>query len=205
MACKTLNHRSRDQGKADTLDPLVWSEIALNSKNETETITKLLNILASLGFDIDAFYFRSALDHEQNSVNIYGELGFANGIGFSSHDRKQDIFAAIQFHDKNNSDSCEKPYNSKTLRSIHLTTAYIAEVFRVREMVRSEERPKLSVREEECLTWSAIGYSTKKIADVLNLADSTVNEYINSAMHKLNASTRTQACARAFLLKLISP
>ena len=53
----------------------------------------------------------------------------------------------------------------------------------------------LSPRERECLLWSALGKTTKEIASILDLADSTVNEYIAGAMKKLGATTRAQAVA----------
>lgn len=143
--------------------------------------------------------------NEQEIFNLYCDFGFTAGVSFSNHDRKNGNFAALLLHHTENPDPFTAACTRKNLRSIHLIMAYIAEVFRVKEMANSDEFQKLSDREQECLTWSAIGCTTKEIADTLNLADATVNEYFNSAMHKLGANTRTQACARAFLLKLISP
>ena len=53
----------------------------------------------------------------------------------------------------------------------------------------------LSPRERECLLWCALGLRTKQIANVLNIAEPTVNEYIASAIKKLGAASRPQAAA----------
>jgi DNA-binding CsgD family transcriptional regulator len=51
----------------------------------------------------------------------------------------------------------------------------------------------LSARERDCLLWSALGKQTKQIAKILSIAPDTVNEYIASAMKKLDASSRAHA------------
>ncbi|MCI5047527.1 MAG: helix-turn-helix transcriptional regulator [Aquisalinus sp.] len=64
---------------------------------------------------------------------------------------------------------------------------------------------KLSVREKECLLWAALGRRTGEIADLLGLADTTVNEYLNRAMKKLGAKTRSEACTRAVISGILKP
>lgn len=53
----------------------------------------------------------------------------------------------------------------------------------------------LTTRERECLLWAALGKRTKHIAAILGISQATTNEYISSAMNKLDASTRAQAVA----------
>jgi DNA-binding CsgD family transcriptional regulator len=64
--------------------------------------------------------------------------------------------------------------------------------------------PELSQRERDCLAWIAHGASSKNIARQLALSAYTVNEYIGSAMRKLQASSRTEAVAIALALGQIS-
>lgn len=54
----------------------------------------------------------------------------------------------------------------------------------------------LSEREKQCLSWAAVGRSTKQIASALDIAPDTVNEHIAAAMRKLGARTRTEAVIR---------
>lgn len=67
----------------------------------------------------------------------------------------------------------------------------------------SAGRPSLSLRELECLSWSAGGKSSDEIAVILSLSAHTVNTYLKTAMQKLACVTRTQAVAAAVKLGLI--
>ena len=57
--------------------------------------------------------------------------------------------------------------------------------------------PVLTPREMDCLGHVARGASSKRVAQQLGLSAHTVNEYVESAMRKLGAATRTEAVARA--------
>jgi DNA-binding CsgD family transcriptional regulator len=65
--------------------------------------------------------------------------------------------------------------------------------------------PDLSGRERDCLARIAQGASSKSIARQLALSVHTVNEYIASAMRKLQASSRSEAVATAIALGLLVP
>jgi LuxR family transcriptional regulator, quorum-sensing system regulator BjaR1 len=64
----------------------------------------------------------------------------------------------------------------------------------------SENAPKLSERERECLRWVAMGKSDWEIGEILSLSEKTVNEYVERAKHKLDVPTRMQAIVRAIRL-----
>ncbi|MBL3576713.1 LuxR family transcriptional regulator [Rhodovulum sp. BSW8] len=64
---------------------------------------------------------------------------------------------------------------------------------------------RLSLRERECLLWSAAGLRNKEIAFRLSIAEKTVEHHMASAMTKLHAVNRTHAVARALILGLIAP
>lgn len=55
---------------------------------------------------------------------------------------------------------------------------------------------RLSERERQCLSWAAVGRSTKQIASALDIAPDTVNDHIAAAMRKLGARTRAEAVTR---------
>ena len=56
---------------------------------------------------------------------------------------------------------------------------------------------RLTPRERECLSWVAAGKTDWEIAQILNIAEQTVHEYVQNALIKLNATTRAQAVAIA--------
>jgi DNA-binding CsgD family transcriptional regulator len=63
----------------------------------------------------------------------------------------------------------------------------------------------LTPRECECLRWAADGKTSGEIAQLLCLAESTVNFHLNKAMHKLQVCNRQHAVARATLQGYIQP
>lgn len=55
----------------------------------------------------------------------------------------------------------------------------------------------LTVREQECLRWAAVGKSSKQIAQLLYCTEPTVNFHLSNARKKLGAPTRQAAIAAA--------
>jgi LuxR family quorum sensing-dependent transcriptional regulator len=68
-----------------------------------------------------------------------------------------------------------------------------------------ETRPNITLREREVLTWIAWGKTAWEIGEILHISKRTVDEHLTKAAHKLNASNRPQAVARAILYRLIEP
>ncbi|KGM34712.1 response regulator transcription factor, partial [Inquilinus limosus] len=58
-------------------------------------------------------------------------------------------------------------------------------------------------RERDCLARIARGASSKEIARQLDLSIHTINEYIEAAMRKLEATSRSEAVAKALVLDLL--
>lgn len=141
---------------------------------------------------------------EQSYVDLYEEHGMRSGIAMPVHDRRAGTFNVLFLCDSNRVD-CVQDLSRGEGAKLHLALTHLLEGLRVRHLAERSPSPVLSERERECLCWVSAGYSTKMIADRLALADATVNEYIASAMRKLECSTRAQACARAALLSLIEP
>jgi DNA-binding CsgD family transcriptional regulator len=63
----------------------------------------------------------------------------------------------------------------------------------------------LTPRERDCLAWIARGDSSKQAARRLALSVHTVNEYVASAMRKLQATSRSEAVANALSVGLLDP
>jgi LuxR family transcriptional regulator, quorum-sensing system regulator BjaR1 len=62
---------------------------------------------------------------------------------------------------------------------------------------------ELSPRERKVFGWIAFGKSSREIATIMAISEHTVNDYISSAVSKLNASNRTDAMMRALLTNQI--
>jgi DNA-binding CsgD family transcriptional regulator len=62
----------------------------------------------------------------------------------------------------------------------------------------------LSMREREVIRWAAAGKSSRETATILAISEHTVNEYIASAIHKLNVANRTEAVAHALLTNQVA-
>ncbi|MNS09081.1 HTH-type quorum sensing-dependent transcriptional regulator VjbR [compost metagenome] len=62
---------------------------------------------------------------------------------------------------------------------------------------------KLTVRERDCLSWTAKGQRVSMIAHRLGLADITVTKHLASARKKLGAKNLPEAVARGLLLRQI--
>lgn len=66
-----------------------------------------------------------------------------------------------------------------------------------------EAEVTLSQREVEVLRWTAEGKTSSEVAEILRIAERTVNFHINNAAAKLNASNKTAAAIRASVLGLL--
>lgn len=62
---------------------------------------------------------------------------------------------------------------------------------------------QLTSRECEVLRWSAIGKTAEEIGKILGITERTVTFHVTSSLSKLDVSNKTQAVAKALLLKLI--
>ena len=62
---------------------------------------------------------------------------------------------------------------------------------------------KLSAQELTVLRWTGEGYCSREIAQLMNIAERTVNFHATNATAKLNASNKTAAVMRAAVLGLL--
>jgi DNA-binding CsgD family transcriptional regulator len=66
------------------------------------------------------------------------------------------------------------------------------------------KQASLTPREEEVLTWVALGKSAWEIGEILDIAKRTVDEHVQTAVRKLGAMNRTHAVAIAVRDRIIS-
>ncbi len=64
-------------------------------------------------------------------------------------------------------------------------------------------RQRLTRREKEVLTWTALGKTAWEIGEILEITVRTVNEYAQSARRKLGATNRAHMVAIAIRDRLI--
>ena len=64
---------------------------------------------------------------------------------------------------------------------------------------------RLTVREREVLTWTAVGKTAAEVAEIMNLSKRTVDVYSVRAARKLRAQNKTHAVVKALQQRLISP
>lgn len=69
----------------------------------------------------------------------------------------------------------------------------------------AEQRILLTARETEVLRAVSEGMANKEIARALGISLHTVKFHLESLMHKLGASSRTEAVTRAMRLKMLEP
>lgn len=67
----------------------------------------------------------------------------------------------------------------------------------------SESACHLTDRECEVLRWSASGKTVEDISKILGITERTVTFHVTSSLYKLNVTNKTQAVAKALLLRLI--
>ncbi len=94
----------------------------------------------------------------------------------------------------------------RTKPAIHLMGMYAFE--RIRQLMTQKQESRfdrLTQREREVLTWTAIGKTASEVAEIMNLSKRTVDEYSVRAARKLRAQNKTHAVVKALQQRLISP
>ncbi len=150
--------------------------------------------------------FRSFNDEEREYERIYYSFGFNVGIFIPNLNLQGGTLDGMALHMTAPVREAQA-FLSAHLDQLQIAHAYLCEATRTNKLVleHDAERPFLSPRERECVSWATAGYSTREISDRIKLSDDTINEYLRNAAKKLGASTRAQTCARATMAGLIDP
>ena len=91
--------------------------------------------------------------------------------------------------------------DTSLLDRAHLACNYL--MSRHAEILSCSDNCALSDRERECLLWVSEGKTTQETALILGVSSNTVNKYIVSSIHKLNAANRAMAIAVAIRAGII--
>lgn len=94
--------------------------------------------------------------------------------------------------------------SGRTKPAMHMIAMYAFERARVvaRKPLRGVSNP-LTRREQEVLTWAALGKTARDTAEILKITERTAIAHTVNATHKLGAANRTQAVVRAMQSKFI--
>ena len=74
-----------------------------------------------------------------------------------------------------------------------------------RSFLEKAERPELTDKEKDILSWAAEGKTDAEIAAIIGLSNNTVRWYWKKIFHKLGTQGRVYSVTKAVSLKLISP
>jgi LuxR family quorum sensing-dependent transcriptional regulator len=83
-------------------------------------------------------------------------------------------------------------------------TLYAADRICRLRAAQSAQKPVLTNRQREVLTWAAAGKSAWEMGEILNISTRTVEEHAQQALERLGAVNRTQAVAIAIRDRLIA-
>jgi len=165
-----------------------------------------LDPVAKAGFQRSLPCLWSDLDWSGSDAQAVAESALAHGIGGAGYmvpvtDRNKRR-AMVNYSARG---ECE-PWIEFVKDHTHLL-ADLAEVLHRHAIVemygREDERPALSPREVECLSWVVQGKDAATIALILQISEHTVRDYCKSAKHKLGCATLYQAIHKATLLRII--
>ncbi|MEE4153964.1 MAG: LuxR family transcriptional regulator [Erythrobacter sp.] len=126
------------------------------------------------------------------------EHGLVHGFGVPLFGpRGRDAYASFDF---------DRPLGEVSNEAIGIVRSLAQAAHqRICKLIQQEgEKPELSEREREVLTWASRGKSMAAIATILDLSPETVKTYLKRVYGKLDVSDRVGASVKAIKLGLIS-
>jgi DNA-binding CsgD family transcriptional regulator len=142
----------------------------------------------------------SEMSHElMEESSSYG-LGNGVSIGVHAANSVKSMFSIARdkpFDDEHEA-NLVKAAGQLIANAVHVKTAEL-----VMPGLFSALAPPLTEREYACLQLAALGKGSGVIADLLNIAEPTVNYHLNKVMKKLGVATRVQAVALAVHLRIL--
>jgi LuxR family transcriptional regulator, quorum-sensing system regulator BjaR1 len=154
--------------------PFMWADAPVGSNDIAGK--KILNEATDFGL-VEGF-----------AVPIYTTHGFQAIVTFGAHNLE---------------------LNKSEQAALHLVAIYAHQAIRSLLPNNGKENSywkldkQLSMREIECLKWTAAGKTAYEISIITGISDRTVEHYIASSMRKLNATNRVHAVAAALRFGLI--
>lgn len=147
----------------------------------------------------DAPYQRETEPRAHEVMSRAADFGMANGF-------------CIPLHGLTGYEACvsmggdDLDLSPRTKPAIHLMGMYAFEHIRKLAMPSEQNRgDRLTARERDVLTWTALGKTSSEVAEILKLSKRTVDEYSVRATRKLRAHNKTHAVVKALQQRLINP
>ncbi|MER9363211.1 LuxR family transcriptional regulator [Mesorhizobium sp. M0500] len=134
----------------------------------------------------------STTEDERRVFDEAATFGLRSGISVPLHgpDGNFAIMSFAQLRDRE--------FQNRTVTYLELAALHFH--LRVAKFVNSsgsEEAPDLSLRERECILWTARGKSSWEIGKILGISVNTVNFHIKNVMRKMDTASRTVAAIKA--------
>ncbi|WP_404294847.1 LuxR family transcriptional regulator (plasmid) [Microvirga sp. RSM25] len=134
----------------------------------------------------------STTENERRVFDEAATFGLRSGITVPLHG-PNGSFAIMSF-----AQPWDRGFQSRTITYLQLAAVHFH--LRVAKFANSsgiEEAPNLSLREKECILWTARGKSSWEVGIILGISANTVNFHIKKVMRKLDAASRTVAAIKA--------
>ena len=185
--------------------PLEWVQHYVDNRYVYIDATVLMARRSSKPFaslDVEA---RDDLSAQQKKLNIEAhDFGIKNTISIPIHGalNRFGLLVAV------NSDSEKDFLTHMSRKKYQLQMVGMSLNTAINDFLdegKDEPPVQLSPRETECLLWTARGKTAWEIGEILNLKDSTVNEYIKNASRKLGCNQKTLAVTKAIISRHIAP
>ncbi len=141
--------------------------------------------------------------HAEQVMREAAEYGLRDGVTMPVHSPQGEL--GILSLSLDAPPEVAAPITERALPHVHLLATHLHQAVRRISGLEQDNGPQLTSRENECLRWTADGKTSREIAQLLGVSESTVNFHINNAMHKLDVVNRQQGVAKAALRRMIHP
>lgn len=158
------------------------------------------------GFKRTEPFFWSELERTDPRLDDFFEAAYKHGAGrdgfsipLTDKSQRKAMFSVT-------SNLSDEDFRKK-IASERTTLEQIADILHRKAVIAvygTEDGPSLAPREIECLYWTARGKDAPTVAEILNISEYTVRDYIKSARHKLGCHTIAQTIHEATKRRLIS-
>ncbi|MER9839342.1 LuxR family transcriptional regulator [Mesorhizobium sp. M0145] len=140
----------------------------------------------------DVYNDATTTEDERRVFDEAATFGLKSGISVPLHG-PQGSFAIMSF-----AQSRDHGFQNRTITYLELAALHFhLRVAQIGNMSGLQEAPELSVRERECILWTARGKSSWEIGKILGISINTVNFHIKNTMRKLDTGSRTVAAIKA--------
>ncbi|WP_192178599.1 LuxR family transcriptional regulator [Mesorhizobium amorphae] len=134
----------------------------------------------------------STTEDERRVFDEAATFGLRSGISVPLHGPDGN-FAIMSFAQPR-----DREFQNRTVTYLELAAFHFhMRVAKFANSSGSEEAPDLSLRERECILWTARGKSSWEIGKILGISVNTVNFHIKNVMRKMDTASRTVAAIKA--------